>query len=75
MKTSAQAVNKNPEPLDPTYEDPDAALGHNLQTSFLQNMEVRTEDNVAYSTQLQVLENKEVHVQDNLAYSAISTIS
>ena len=70
-KESLPTMNEVPEPLDAMYEDPDAALRENFQPSFLQNVEVRTGDNVAYATQLKVLRNKEVNIKDNLAYSAV----
>ena len=74
-KESSQAANEGPEPLEAVYEDPDAALGADFQPSFAQNKEVRTADNVAYSTQLQVLQDKGVKTQDNLAYGVVSTVS
>ena len=75
-------MNESPESLkvvceDPeaVYEDPDAALGANVQLSFSQDKEVRTADNVSYSTQLRVLQDKGVKTQDNLAYCVVSTAS
>ena len=70
-KESLQTMNEFPEPLDAMYEDPDAVLRENFQPSLLQNVEVSTGDNVAYSAQLQVLQDKEVDIKDNLAYSAV----
>ena len=72
-KQCSQAVNEGPETLEAVYEDPDAALGDNFQPSFAQNKQVRTAENVAYSTKLQVLQDKGVKIQDNLAYSVVST--
>ena len=68
-KERSQAVNEGPKPLEAVYEDPDADLSGNFQPSFAQNKEVRTADNVAYSTQVQVLQDKEVTTADNVAYS------
>ena len=70
-----QAVNEGPETIEIVYEDPDDALGHNIQPGFTQNREVRTADNVAYSTQLQVVQERVVQTQDNLAYGVVSTLS
>ena len=49
-KEGSQVVNESPKPLE--------AFSDYFQPSFAQNKEVRTVDNVAYSTQLQVLQDK-----------------
>ena len=74
-KEGSQAVNEGSKPLEAVYEDPDVALRDNFQPSFVQNQEVTTADNVAYSTQLQVLQDKGTKTQENLAYSVVSTIT
>ena len=70
-----QAVNEGSNPLEVVYEDPDTAASGSLQPSISQSKEVRTADNVAYSTELQDLQDKRVKTQDNLAYSVVSTVS
>ena len=75
QKESSQAVNEGPEPLDAIYEDLDAAVVGNFQPSALQNVEIGTADNVAYSTKLQFLQNKEIDAQENVAYCAKSMIT
>ena len=70
-------MNEGPKPLEPIYEDPDAALGGNFQRRFAQDKEVRAAANLAYSTELQlkVLQYKKVNTEENLAYSVVSTTS
>ena len=63
-KVCLQAVIEGPEPLSVSedsenfHEYPNAAYGTSIQLRFFQDNEVRTADNVAYSTRLQALQDQ-----------------
>ena len=73
-KVRSQTMKDSPKPIEAVYEDPDAVISDKFQPSFSQGKEVKTADNVAYSTQLQVLQDKGVKTQENLACNVANTV-
>ena len=72
QKESSRALNEQPETSGVIYEDPDSLITDKVQPKVVQNNDLPTTENVAYSTTLQIPQDKKEELlttAENPAYS------